>query len=844
MPSRSSGVRRLEKANLNMGVALRRDLLNGSRDLADGPNGRNGAELTRYDVQIGDPRNEADLLGSAARSREAGLAAADRRALAAAAPANHGQNLVPLVEPAVLERLTAELLREIDSAKQSRQDWLDLMTNGVKALGFDRRTQKRDTPFPGASAAVHPAFAQACIDHQARSAGQLCPPDGPAKACVEGKSAPEREDAADRVARYVNWQCTRQITEWAPETERLLMMIGPEGSSFKKVWYDPFLRRPRVQYVPSEFVIAPYSASCEQTTPLLAEELRVFGHEVRSHVASGFWVPHDPGPAPAFQPSEVEQARRALTGSQPSGETIQGHDPHTYYEAQVRRVLPGFENDQASEWLITLHPASQQIVAIYRHWNQDDPARERRRLLMHYKMFPWDGFYGIGLFHLIGGLSLAATGALRALLDSAMAATMGGGLKLGHGRANGGTIVTGPGQWADVQAAGVDDIRKAILPNIFQPPSSVLFELLQFLVGASQEFASVALKEVAESNANVPVGTTLARLDEGSRVYSGIYQRLHRVQALELEAIYKIDAKTLPQQLEWRPFPDPELSPADFGRDISVAPVSDPRTYSAVQRTMKAQSQLELAERAQPYGVKANMRKAFVAAGEAMGLPDMEELFPEDLPPTSGDPFTENLAVVRGQALEAKPDHPHEEHLEVHLALLMVPGMAQTPTGQNLVQHMHQHASTGALAIAASGYAAKQAGLLLPEATDPGQWYAGWMQRIGEATKPMADPGIERVAEVEKAKVEASREKTEIETEAKKEIVAVETAAKLKVVEAQNDAKLAEIDAADDAKEADLAVKVQTDREKIASQERQKAADIAAKAAMPPPASKPPSKKG
>ena len=826
------------KANANLGSKAFYELeKNGSLDLPDKIEG-GGAVLPTYDVPLEDEPSDTDRILAAARERESNMAVLGRRADPMAG-SRHGDNLALLLSDEERRTLGAEIKREIEIAKRSRLSWIDQAVKGVKRLGYDRETEKRSDPFPGASAVVHPVFAQACVDFQARAAGQLCPPDGPAKASVEGKSETQREEAAERVARFLNWQCTRQMPEWAPEKERLLMMLPAEGSSFLKVWYDPVLSRPRVAYVSSEFIIAPYGASDEMTTPLLAEEIRVLDHERKANIATSYWLPHEPGQPPSLQPSELELARKKVTGLEPAGEASDLQGAHAYYEAQVKRRIGGLDGNQVVEWVVTICVTTDEVVAIYRNWDSTDPARERRRMLLHFKMFPWDGFYGIGLWHLIGGLAHAASGSLRALLDQAMASTLGGGLIMGHKKANGGTITTGPGTWANIDVAGVDDIRKAVMPSsdIFGQPSTVLFELLQFLVGAANEFASVALKEVAESNENVPVGTTLARLDEGSRVYSGIYRRLHRVQALELETLYKIDAKTLPKQLAVRPYHDPELTPADFGPDISVAPVSDPNTYSTIQRQMKAQARKQAAIEAAQLGVKVNMRNAIVAACEAQDLPDLEELFPEDPEPFSGAPFEENLAALRGAPLATQPADDDDAHLTVHLPAAMLPGAIATPPGQAVVTHMQEHAAKGAMKIATAISLAKEKGAD-PAAlglVDPAQWYTSWMERIGQCMLPPPDPAVAAVAEVEKEKVKATKEKTQVDAAAKIEVAEKQSQLKLRELEAEHQNKMEELDRADDHEEARITADVQMKREAIASQERQKAADIMAKAATPPP---------
>lgn len=769
-------------------------------------------------------------------------------------PVRHSDNLLALVKPAALDKLANDLLREVQSAARSRAPWMRAMADGIKRLGFDRTgSPMRNTPFKGSSAVVHPAFAQACVDLQARTSAQLCPPSGPAKTVIIGDETPDLVDRCDRVESFMNYQCTTQIREWRSEKERALMMVGPEGSTFFKLWYDRSLRRPRAAYIPAEDVIIPYAASDHMTSPLVAEVLRKLPSDVREHVRSRDWADHDFG-APDYEGrSNVVSATDRVTGIEPDGEQILEHEPLIYYECQVKRAIPGLELDpkgrpMESEFLVTVCKASRCIVAIRRNWSELDPVRERFQLLHHYKAFPWRGVYGIGLYHLIGGLSIAATGALRALLDTGHWQNAVGGFKLKGARTSAQTIERSPGQWVDIEApAAIDDIRKVLMQDPHEGPSEVLFELLKFLADSASKFASVALAEVAESNANVPVGTTMARLDEASRVFSAIYQRLHAVQDLELKALYKINRATLSQQLSLLPSDAPMVrvpgppeepggpaEPGDFNVSISVQPVSDPHTHSAIQRTMQHQARLDLARNARMDGIEVDLRGAYLDAAKGMKLPEPESLFPEPPPPLPpGDPFSENLKLSQGARIEAGPTQDHDIHLIVHLARLSLPNVLMSPMAVPLLAHIEEHLTYGALALALAGKMATNA----PSApanqaakpADAGEWYLKWIEMLRPLVQPPAEPGVQALVEAEKAKTQAHREEADIKVEATKEIEGVKVAAQKDIIAAELQAKLIEIRAKQDQHNLAEATKLQTAREAAASRERIAAAEIAAK---------------
>jgi hypothetical protein len=742
----------------------------------------------------------------------------------------HLANLAQLLTPEERGALALELLEELRESERARQPFHDQMVRGIKALGFDRDKDKRSDPFPGASGVIHPAFAQAMVDMHARTAAQLSPASGPCRTVVLGKRSEEEIDRADRVARHINWQCTEQMREWQEEHDRLLMLVGAEGSSFKKLWYDPVLYRPRSQYIPSEYIVMPYSASDVMTSPIVGEKMLKTEQDVGEMMRSEFWLRHDIGAPCADVRTPISDALDQITGRFDPGNQIRRYATYRYWECQCTRALGSkIDGGRMGEYLITVAESAQTVVAIRRHWRRDDRLRERRSMLQHYKLFPWAGPYGLGLWHLIGGLGQSATGALRALLDSAHWQNMPGGFRLAGSRLSGGTIQRRPGDYPEIQvpSTGIKDIRSVIMPDPHTGPSQVLFELLGFLVETSEKFASIALQESAEGSANTPVGTTLARIDEGSRVYSEVFRRLHTAEGRELKEIFEIDKETIHQQMFYYTFTEPEITIEDFRGGISIVPVSDPKSYSQLQRAMQADARLQLVLQAVQAGVEGiDMRAAFDAAAKALQLNDAAELFPKPKNPISADPFTENMAAMQGVPLAAKENQPHEEHMLVHLAALSLPGMATTPVGKVLFENYMDHASMAALWMATAQMAQQQAGVPpggMTQFPDPGTWYALKMKALEPALLPPPDPAAAKLAQVEDAKTEAARERTQLETQAKIAVEQEHSRLKLVELQAMHAAKMAEIQAGQHDHAVDSATKLTLGARANASKERTEA---------------------
>jgi len=301
------------------------------------------------------------------------------------------------------------------------------------------------------------------------------------------------------------------------------------------------------------------------------------------------------------------------------------------------------------------------------------------------------GFYGFGLYHLIGGLGKAATGSLRALLDSAAFSNMQGGFKL-RGRVSGGEVQVSPGEFVDLDAT-VDDVNKAIMPLPFKEPSGSLFSLLGYIVDAGQRFASTADLNVGDVNPNAPVGSTVALIEQGSKAFSAIHKRLHYAQGQEFKLLADLNAENLPEQFTFSLIGgESEVYAADFNERIDILPVSDPNIFSTAQRIAQAQAVLQMAQSAPDMH---DMYAAYKRMYEAIRIPNIDEILvkPADAPML--DPIDENMSVMYGKPIKAFIEQDHDSHIAVHMQFLSDPSLAGNPGAAGmqpvLVAHVAEH---------------------------------------------------------------------------------------------------------------------------------------------------------
>ncbi len=606
---------------------------------------------------------------------------------------NHYSNLAEELDETEVGLLGKELTRAYEDDKSSRKNWEDQYSKGLRMLGVI--VEDRQDPFPGASGVHHPLLAEAATQFQARAIAEMFPPGGPVKTQIIGKVTDKKLEQAQRVQDFMNFQVTQEIPDYFNELDQMLFYLALAGSAFKKVYFDNTLDRICSKFVPAEdFVISMENTDLE-TAERYTQIMKLTRNDIRKYQISGVYrdIPLTKSEAGGSGSNNdgdmVEQTIQRLEGMSPS----MADKIHTVLEVHTNLDLGEDKNELALPYIVTIDYESQQVLSIRRNWKEEDTLRRKRTYFIHYKYLPGLGFYGFGLIQMIGGLQHASTGALRALLDSAAFANLNGGFRAKGARIEGGDITVSPGEWVEVEAYG-DDLRKSFIPLPFKEPSPTLLQLLGVLTESGRRFASIADAMIGDSAGSGPVGTTVALIEQGSKVFSAIHKRIHQAQGREFKLIYELNGEYLDDEYSFEVIGGSQkIRRKDFTKAISVVPVSDPNIFSQAQRIALAQTGLQLAQ-ASPdiIDVKEATRRFL----QALNIPDYMDLMIEDEDTPRRDPVSENMAVLNTKPIQVFEDQDHQAHMQVHAQFMNDPRFGGNPEAKErlypqMLAHMGQH---------------------------------------------------------------------------------------------------------------------------------------------------------
>jgi hypothetical protein len=366
-------------------------------------------------------------------------------------------------------------------------------------------------------------------------------------------------------------------------------------------------------------------------------------------------------------------------------------------EFQIDWDLEGFEHtDDDGEptglrlpYVITIDKTSASVVGVRRNWQEGDELYRRKQYYVHYMLVQGLGAYGLGFLHLVGGLSQAATAALRQLLDAGTLVNLPAGFKAKGARIMNDDVPLQPGEFRDIDAGGVE-LTQTLMPLPYKEPSQTLFSLLGFCADAGRRLASVTDMQVGDSNQNAAVGTTIALLEKGGQVMSAIHKRLHYAQKIEFSLLAKGFGEFLPDEYPYDvPGESRVIKRRDFDDRIDVLPVSDPNIFSVAQRITMAQTQLQLA---QSNPQMHNMYEAYRRMYEAIGVRNIDQILNTQNVDRPKDPASENSQALDGSPLKAFAGQQHDAHIMSHIMFGMSPMVGSMPqVATTLQKHIFEH---------------------------------------------------------------------------------------------------------------------------------------------------------
>ena len=580
----------------------------------------------------------------------------------------HFANIVDEVDQSDLKDFVVDLLDKIEKDKEAREKRDKQYEEGLRRTGLGD-----DAPggaqFSGANKVVHPMLVEACVDFSARFMKEVFPPNGPVRSKINGEQEKDKIEKADRKADFMNWQCTEQMVEFRGELEQLSTQLPLGGGQYMKFMWNTLWRRPVAEFVAIDDIYLPFAATNFYTAERKTHVQYITSMEYSRRVKSGMYIDVDLGAASDPEYSKSSQAN----------DKIEGRKDSSYNEDGLRMIYEVYTyldfEDGLEPYILSIDQSSNLPLALYRNWEPDDEARKELDWIVEFPFIPWRGAYPIGLTHMIGGLSGAATGALRALLDNAHIQNIPTMLKL-KGGPNGQTINLQPTEVVELDGgAMVDDIRKLVMPVPFNPPSPTLFQLLGFLVDAGKGVVQTSFEKLSDQNPNQPVGTTMALIEQGMVVFSSIHTRLHSSMSKCFNILHRLNSAYLNEEDIEAQKSGLKIEPSDFDGPLDVIPVSDPNIFSETQRFAQVQA---LMQRATMMPQMYNQRKVEEMFLRAMKLSEDDVLNP--LPAsTDMDPVSENVAATMGSPIYVLPRQEHVAHIMTHMAFLQSPMFGQNP---------------------------------------------------------------------------------------------------------------------------------------------------------------------
>ena len=603
-------------------------------------------------------------------------------------------NLSENIDDRVANAVAANLLEQYEANKSGRKEWEDAYRTGLELLGF--KYEERAEPFRGATGVTHPLLAEAVTQFQAQAFGELLPAGGPVRTEIIGKTSSEVEDQADRVRHFMNYQITCVMKEYTPEFDQMLFYLPLSGSTFKKVYYDEFLGRAVSKFVPAEQLIVPYTATDLETAENVTHVIQITENELRKKQVAGFYS-DVPVTADQADPSEVREEMDEISGVEP---TYLDTDV-TLLECHVHLDLEGYEDmgDDGEPtgiklpYVVTLSENNGKVLSIRRNYDPDDEDKKKTQYFVHFKFLPGFGFYGLGLIHMIGGLSRTATAALRQLIDAGTLSNLPAGFKSRGLRIRNDDDPLSPGEFRDVDAPG-GAIRDSLMLLPYKGADQTLFQLMGFCVEAGQRFAAVSNLQVGDGNQQAAVGTTIAMLEQGAKVMSAIHKRLHYGQKEEFDLLSKVFGQYLPPEYPYNVVgAERTVKAEDFDDRVDVVPVSDPNIFSMAQRVTLAQTELQLAQSAPDLH---NMYEAYRRMYKAVGVKDVDSILKpvEQGDPSPKDPAVENSEALENLSLVVFEGQNHDAHIMAHLVFGSSPMVGQMPAvAMSLQKHVMEHVS-------------------------------------------------------------------------------------------------------------------------------------------------------
>lgn len=592
-------------------------------------------------------------------------------------------NIIDDIDKTEIDSIGVELIKLIDYDKKSRELRDEQYAEAIKRTGLGKEAPG-GAEFPGASRAVHPMLVKGSVDFGSRTIAELFPANGPVRDFIPGEPSAEQMAKAKRKVAYMNWQFIKQMPEFRPVLEKGLSQVPLAGSQYLGLRHDSKRRRPIPTFIPSDDVYLPFAADSFYS----AERVTVVDHvtqmEFDSRVKDGLYRDAGGGIVTSTVPEQSKPAE--------ASDKVEGKSHNWYNEDGLRDIynvmcfLDIEEEYGEQPYLLDICSVSHEVLGVVRNWDRDLmseeegddlPRQDPMYWMVELGFIPWRGAYDIGLGQLIGSLSGAATGALRALLDSAHIQNFPALAKLKGANFSGQTQEMNATTITEIEGGvGADaDIRKLLMAIPYNPTSPVLMNLMMFLVQEGSDVVRTVFDKLGDMNQNAPVGTTLAMIEQAMKVFNAIHLRLVASMSRIIEILQRINRMYLTDDQIKRQCGKQLAFAEDFDTPDDVIPTADPEIFSDVQRWGQVQL---VAQRAfqNPLYDQRKVEEMILARAK---IADAESLLVPEPKPEEMNAVNENLAMVMGRPIAAFPEQDHLAHIQILLDFLQSPMFGMSP---------------------------------------------------------------------------------------------------------------------------------------------------------------------
>ena len=579
------------------------------------------------------------------------------------------ENIALELDPGTLGYIGSELHRQIKQDDESRAEWLQQYVEGLSLLGTKIESPKSNatdgsTSVEGQSTVRHPLLLEAVVRFQANARGELLPSRGPVKVRNDGLDSSLIDTEALALQTDFNHYLTVTASEYYPDTERMFFSLGFGGTAFKKVYHCPIRRRPVSEFVDAKDVIVSDAETSLDTAQRITHNIHMAPSTLKRLQLLGVYrnvVLGDPQPP---EKNIVDQKIENMQGVIPAASSQLDNKPRVIWECYCELDLPGYEHKEKGEatglrlpYRVTMDKVSQQVLEIRRWWKKDDESYLRRRVFVDYTFVPGFGFYGLGMLHLLGNTTMALTAGMRLAIDNGMFSNFPGFLYAKQaGRQNTNEFRIAPGSGMPIDTGG-QPIQSVVMNLPYRGVDGGFLKLIEMVEAGGQRLGGVAETNVGEGNAEAPVGTTIAMIEQASKVMSAVHKRMHAAQAREFQLLKDLFKESPESFWKDNAFPANSWTPDVLVRalnNVNLVPMADPNTPSQTARIQKAMAIKQL-QGANPtlYDAKAVDQRIL----GMLGIEDADALFNKNPQGPQSDPsmmMTAQAKMIDAQAKAAE----------------------------------------------------------------------------------------------------------------------------------------------------------------------------------------------